>query len=189
VSDFKTRTMLLLALALPAISWFPLTAQRPGTFELGGFGNWARFDSVLGYENSIGAGGRLGLFIVQGLAIEADFSYTETVDAAGDVISIAPIRTRLVYHTPSLWNVGLLMGAGFVHNEYRLSSRGADNGATGLAGLRIRFVPGFAVRLEALGEYVPGTILLVQDEDNGPPLNILQFGLQVGVSFYMRLVN
>ena len=81
--------VLLFALA-GALGAGPLAAQSGGTVELGVFGRWTRFADALKTdvtnklpaENKIGAGLRLGIFVVKNLEIEADASYAKA-DAAG----------------------------------------------------------------------------------------------------------
>src|SRR5688500_3740083 len=55
----------------------PAAAQRPGTVEVGGFGQWTWFDDNAGRpnavpENGLGYGGRLGVFVTPRWQIEGD---------------------------------------------------------------------------------------------------------------------
>src|SRR5665811_1909796 len=59
----------------------PVVAQRPGTVEVGGFGQWTWFDDDAGAPNAvpkdgIGYGGRLGVFLTPTWQIEGDGYYS-----------------------------------------------------------------------------------------------------------------
>jgi len=136
----------------------PVMAQSPGTFELGGFGRYTWFDSHLHFSdrfgNRAGAGGRLGIFLLQNLAVEADGSYTQTRSQGGTPVRAEPFHARLVYNLPLGDQVAFLLGAGYTDQLFRQGYRETRSGAGGLAGFRLgRGV--LSLRLEATGDYIP----------------------------------
>jgi hypothetical protein len=50
----------------------PTAAQKPGSFELDGFGTWTKFDESLVLKDRFGVGGLLGFFIAKNIALEGD---------------------------------------------------------------------------------------------------------------------
>jgi len=132
----------------------PLVGQSAGTFELGGFGRYTWFDKHLHFTNKVGAGGRLGVFIVRNLAIEADGSYTQTHSQGNTSLRAEPFHARLVYNLPLGDQAAFLLGAGYTDQLFRQGYRETRSGAGGLAGLRVgRGL--VSLRLEGTGDYIP----------------------------------
>ena len=137
-----------------AVAAVPLSAQHAGTVEIGVLGRWTDFGSPIKLdsannlpgENGIGFGGRLGIFVVRHLEVEADASYTK-VDAArigsasyASQGSMPGSRTT----SRSAGKSAFLLGARYFHNSYGDAADYDDSGIGGLAGFR--FGP---VRVEA----------------------------------------
>ena len=141
--------LLLLAGAMPGL------AQRPGTVEIGAFGRFTKFESKLNFDDRLGVGGRLGIFVAQNLAVEGDVTYTRTKSQAGDELRHTPIHARLIYNIPAGEKAAVLVGAGYVRNLFRASYRETESGFGGLLGLRYDLGSMFAVRIDATGDYIP----------------------------------
>jgi peptidoglycan-associated lipoprotein len=148
------------------------SAQSPGTLLVGGFVQWAKYDSNWGVDNSfgksIGYGGRLGAFIAPNWNLEADAQYTpgqaatgtnyKGIGVPGGDVKTSTMTARLVYSFP-LGNVpSFHLGAGGALENFR----GAENaggqtyqfGANGLAGFNLGF-GGFSFRVDGFVNYFP----------------------------------
>ncbi len=155
----------ILAMAAAAALLLPemAVAQRAGTIELGAVGRFTVYDSEVGVENSLGGGGRAGLFVLPNLSVEVDWTYAEPEleDQPGwqgrTFISHELISGRLLYNHGLGESVSLLLGAGYSHDNYsrprRVGARGGGPG--GLLGLRFNFNEIFSARIEGFGYYVP----------------------------------
>jgi outer membrane protein OmpA-like peptidoglycan-associated protein len=135
-----------------------LSAQEPGTVEIGGFGQFTRFDenTTLTQDGSWGAGGLLGVFLARNLALEGAWSRTWTEDASAPAVDGTwdAWRGRLVYGLPLSYWVQPLLGIGYVHNVYSDAVNGEDDGVTGLLGLKVYFSHRVALRSDAQLDYV-----------------------------------
>ena len=163
----------------------PAAAQGPGgplagTIEIGGFGQWTRFDENAGRPNAVpedgfGYGARLGFFLTPRLQIEGDgwFSpqdrdLSEAFCCSGNQpteIDASGLALRLNYNFP----LGLMggrsqfvLGAGATRTNYAFrggnvaDSSAASFGASALAGLRIGIMDHLAIRLDGVADYMPG---------------------------------
>jgi outer membrane protein OmpA-like peptidoglycan-associated protein len=137
-------------IALAVLAAAPAPGQRPGTVELGAFGRYSRFDRSLGWDNTFGAGGRLGVFIAPGLALEASAAYVSVNGPHNKPIQLVPINARLLYVVPLANQLGLLLGAGYVRNNYTNTIGSWEDGASALLGLRFGVANRVALRLEAI---------------------------------------
>lgn len=165
----------LAALLLTAGVPSPAAAQEAGTVEIGGFGRYTVFDIDLKLKNQIGAGGRLGVFVVPNLAVEGDASYTSTdIKTTTLKVSYVPLHARLIYNVPVGPKTAWLLGAGYAHNQYGKNGTGSDDGAAGLVGLRFMVGKTFSVRLDGTLDYMP-----YKTPGAG---NLTHFGLQAGLS-------
>ncbi|MBK9068180.1 MAG: hypothetical protein IPL76_15090 [Gemmatimonadetes bacterium] len=94
---------------LLALAAAPLVAQAPGTVEVGAFGRFSHYDSDLNFDDRVGVGGRLGIFVLTNLALGADAAYNPTYTSTDVYVRNFPLHGRLVYnlpiggHTPSCW--------------------------------------------------------------------------------------
>src|SRR5512146_585510 len=139
--------------ALTALTAVPAPAQRPGTVELGAFGRYSKFDRSLGWDNAFGGGGRLGVFIAPGLALEASAAYVSVNGPLNSNIQVVPINARLLYAVPLADQFALLLGAGYVRNNYTNTTGSWEDGASGLLGLRFGLSDRVALRLEAVEDF------------------------------------
>lgn len=175
--------VLLFALA-GALGAGPLAAQSGGTVELGVFGRWTRFADALKTdvtnklpaENKIGAGLRLGIFVVKNLEIEADASYAKADAAGGGKVRYLPIHAGLTYNFPLANKVAFLLGARYVRNMYGEDADFNDSGIGGVGGFR--FGP---LRVEATFDQT-----LKDDPDHGKYHN---FGIDAGLSLLLGGCN
>ena len=139
--------------ALAALSAAPAPGQRPGTVELGAYGRYTKFDRSLGWENAFGGGGRLGVFIAPGLALEASAAYLTVNGPLNRQIHLVPMNARLLYAVPLANQFALLLGAGYVRNNYTNTTGSWEDGASGLLGLRFGVANRVALRLEAIEDF------------------------------------
>ncbi len=156
----------------------PAFAQRAGAFEIGGFGRYSYFDRDRQVDDKIGGGGRFGIFFVRNLALEADASYTSTrIKNTGTKFSYVPIRGRITYHVPLGANSAILIGAGYVHNDFRKGVQAKEDGATGLLGLRLGITNSLAFRVEGTADYLRYKSAGTQ--------NFTDLGVQAGLSLLL----
>jgi outer membrane protein OmpA-like peptidoglycan-associated protein len=155
----------------------PCAAQSPGTFEIGGFGRYTKFDDTLNLDDKVGAGGTLGIFFVRNLAFEAEGAYTKTNLSTGSApdVSNIPLRGRLTYHIPlGGYASAIRLGAGYVRNMYRETQDFDDDGVTGLLGLRVGLGEKFALQADGTVDYAPSP-----DGDRAD--DYLNWGAQAGI--------
>ena len=166
-----------------------LDAQQPWTIELGGLARYSLYDDEVGIENGFGLGGRVGLFILENVSIEAEASYGEPdlTDQPGfqgrSFISHLLYQGRLLY---TYWlndDAGLLVGAGYAYDNYsrprNVAARGGGPG--GLVGLRYRFSDTFSARVEGTGYFVSEDV----NAHVAPRPSTFNLGLQAGLSLML----
>ena len=170
----KTPTLRAAALAL-AFFGSSAAAQSPGTAELGLFAQASYFDQSLRMEQGRGgAGVRLGIFALPNVDLEAEGAFVPTDGPQGHIYYI-PLRARLVLNIPAGEHGAVLLGGGYVRNEYRHDADFHDDGITGLVGARVG-LPGITtIRLASYIDYIPSP-------SNGAGYH-LNWGLQAGFSF------
>jgi outer membrane protein OmpA-like peptidoglycan-associated protein len=166
------------AAALLAAAASPLAAQRTGSVEVGAFAQASYFDRTLGFDQGSGGGGaRVGFFLLRALSLEAEGAFIPTDRGVGEDVEYFPLRGNLVLNVPAGEHTALLLGGGYVHNEYRNEVRGSDDGATGHVGLRLG-LPGLpSVRLATYVDYIPSPL-------NGAGEN-WNWGIQAGLSLLL----
>jgi outer membrane protein OmpA-like peptidoglycan-associated protein len=170
------RLGLVLVTALVGASDLP--AQRAGTFEVGLFPTIAYFDKSLRLNQATaGPGARIGFFLTDRLAIEADGSWVPTNSANGLDVKYMPLHARLVANFPAGEYVGLLLGAGYAHSRYRDEYKLSDHGVTGGAGIRLGLGDVASIRIDTYVDYIPSP-------DKGGKDN-WNWGLQPGLSFLL----
>ena len=156
----------------------PVDAQRPGTVELGIFGGATKFDDALRLNGAFSVGGRLGVFLLPGLALEADLANGRPVVFNGSSIpatrngrsSYAPVHVRLAYNMMMGWRGGLIAGAGFVRTDYGVPY---GFGANGLLGFRVGLMDRLQIRADGLVDYM----------GNWKPEATTNFSGRLGISF------
>ena len=182
----------ILAGALLLAGSAPLTAQKAGTVEIGGFGRYTWLDKSLNFDSRVGVGGRLGVFFARNLAVELDGSYTPTYARDGEFVRYIPLHARLTYNIPVGEYYSLIVGAGYVDNWFRKSYKETQSGAGGLLGVRIGLGDVASIRLDGTADYifkpesrfskgeaigVQGIAGIKKDDKN------LHWGAQAGLSF------
>lgn len=150
----RMRTGLFTALLL-LVGGMPLHAQKPGTVEIGAFGRYTKFESKLNFDNRLGVGGRLGVFVVPNLALEGDVSYTRTKTKGNLDVRYTPVHARLIYNIPVSDDAAVLVGAGYVRNIFRANYRETNSGVGGLLGVRFGLGSVLALRVDGIGDYIP----------------------------------
>lgn len=143
-----------LAATLLVASAAPALAQKPGTVELGAFGRFTKFDKAVNFDDRVGIGARLGVFVLPNLAIEGDASYTATYTVNEDFVRNIPIHARLVYNFPVGEHGALLLGGGYVRNMFRKNYVESGNGFGGLVGVRLGTGNVLSIRIDATGDYI-----------------------------------
>jgi len=167
----------------------PLSAQKAGTVELGAFGRFTKFESKLNFDDRIGVGGRVGIFVVRNLALEGDVTYTRTKSQGDLDVRHTPIHARLVYAIPASEKASVLVGAGYVRNIFRANYIETNSGIGGLLGVRFGLADPLALRIDATGDYIP-----TAESDAVPPQvagvehkkSNFHFGIQAGLSLLLR---
>jgi outer membrane protein OmpA-like peptidoglycan-associated protein len=169
---------LLLASAIPAF------AQKPGTIELGAFGRYTWFDKHLDFDKKVGVGGRLGIFVLRNLSLEADGSYTATNAQGGELVRAEPLHGRLVYNAPLGAHSAFLLGAGYTRQLFRTNYRETKSGAGGLVGLRLGTGDVLSIRIDGTGDYIPKaeTETFLQLPGVTQHKSNLHWGIQAGLS-------
>jgi outer membrane protein OmpA-like peptidoglycan-associated protein len=164
------------AFVLAAAITSPLQAQRTGTVEIGAFAQATYFDRSLHFHQGSGGGGaRLGFFFTPVLEVEGEGAFVSTTGRGGLDVNYFPLRGSLLLNIPAGEHSSLLLGGGYVHNEYRDDLDGSDDGATGLLGVRLG-LPGLpSIRLATYLDYIPSP-------SNGASEN-WNWGIQAGLSF------
>lgn len=179
------RSLLLASVLLGAAS--PAFAQKSGAVELGGFGRWTKFDTNLNFDNKIGVGGRLGIFLMPNLAVEGDASYTTTQSAGGADVHYIPVHAGLTLNVP-VGGAALLLGGRYVRNLFRSSYRETESGVGGLAGIRIGTSGPLSFRIDGTVDYIPTA------ESNAAPPQVagitvkksnVHLGAQAGLSLLL----
>ena len=182
------RPMRWIPAALLALAAAPLVAQAPGTVEVGAFGRFSHYDADLGFDDRVGVGGRLGIFVLKNLAIEADAAYNPTYSSTDVYIRNFPLHGRLVYNLPLGGHTAFLLGGGYAHNLFRKGYDESKGGPGALAGLRLGTGGTLSIRLDGTLDYIasaeskggPFPALGVKQADNN-----LNWGFQAGLSLLL----
>ena len=133
----RPRTSRVSRLALVAALAWTLPARAPaqqtGTVEGGAFARYTDFDHSLALARSVGAGGRVGVFVRPNVAVELDLSSASATRAGGASVSHAPLHAWLVY-SPSLNpRATLLFGGGIGRPRYGVAAACAEQREDGRA--------------------------------------------------------
>lgn len=143
--------------SVTAASAARLSAQSPGTVEVGAFGQYTRTDAAWEVKNGWGAGGRLGVFLTSHLELEAaasSSSFTNEPPRASGSSSEQTFNGQFTYNIPfgaggRTHDLLLEAGAGgerFAgHNDFSVPLGG---------GLRVALGDVVALRFDGIVEYV-----------------------------------
>ncbi len=165
------------ALALVAA---PLTAQQPGTVELGLFSRMTWFDDAnpISEVPPIGIGARLGVFPIPNLALEVSGSYSDThIELTEDDVNYLPLRGLAVLNIPA-GDVIPMIGAGFSMSRYSGAIDETDTGISGLLGIRAYYTDRTSVRTEVTLDYISSPF-----NEGGDVDRHLNWGWQLGLSY------
>ena len=162
----------------------PAAAQRTGTIEVGGFLRFTDFDNSLNISNTLGVGGRLGVFLIPRVSVEAEFSTTSTDSGPNLDVKHTPFHLFGVYNHPADARADIVIGIGYVHNKYSDGISSTDNGVAGLVGVRYRFRDLLALRLDANEDFMPSPA------NKSPSASFNgNLGLQLGVSVIVNTLK
>ena len=162
----------------------PAAAQRTGTIEIGGFARFTDFDNSLNISNSLGVGGRVGVFLLPRLSVEAEFSTTSTDSGPNLNVKHTPFHVFGVYNHPADPRADIVIGLGYVHNKYSDGVSTTDNGLAGLVGVRYRFRDLLALRIDANEDFMPSPA------NKSPSASFNgNLGLQLGVSVMINVMK
>ena len=162
----------------------PAAAQRTGTIEVGGFLRFTDFDNSLNISNTLGVGGRLGVFLIPRVSVEAEVSTTSTDSGPNLDVKHTPFHLFGVYNHPADARADIVIGIGYVHNKYSDGISSTDNGVAGLVGVRYRFRDLLALRLDANEDFMPSPA------NKNPNASFTgNLGLQLGVSVMLNVMK
>jgi outer membrane protein OmpA-like peptidoglycan-associated protein len=135
----------------------PASAQRWGSVELGGFGQYTNFGNVLQLDNKLGFGGMAGFFILPNVAAEADVAFSSTTGPLSGEITYRPWHVRLAYHLPLSEQLKLALGVGYTQGVYDgdPTPNQYEDAAGALVGLKYYFKPSWAFNAEVLFDKFP----------------------------------
>ncbi|MHB8078101.1 MAG: OmpA family protein [Candidatus Krumholzibacteriia bacterium] len=171
----RIQTLLALAVIVTAV---PALAQEPGTVEAGLFWRgWMWGHQTQLKDDWAGGGGRLGLFFLRNVELEAAAAYNQVDHTSGLTANVVPLTARLVWNAPVTEDLALLLGAGFTHIKYGGDFDAQGNGLDALAGLRLKASDHVSLRLE-------GTLdRLHRPLNSGAQTAVGDFGVQAGLSW------
>ena len=160
----------------------PIAAQRPGSFEIGGFVRYTDFDNSLLVSNKMGVGGRIGVGLPARFSIEGDFASVSTERPGSITVKHTPYHLFLLYNVPASAKSQVIVGAGYVHNKYGFSgSDTTDSGIAGIVGVRVRVQDMIAARIDVGEDFIP------TPANQGPGQSFNgNLAIQVGVSFLLN---
>ncbi|HEU4763037.1 MAG TPA: OmpA family protein [Gemmatimonadales bacterium] len=149
------RRSFLLCLGLALATTGTVAAQQApgkGSVDLGLYGRYAMYPDQLNASGGIGGGGRLGIHLGKGIAVEADYSLVRSHDKDNTDLDILdrPLRIRLAYHKPLSESFKLILGAGWANESIDPKTRGAitHSGGDFLVGFQHDFTQTMGLRVE-----------------------------------------
>jgi len=135
-----------------------LEAQHQFQFEVGGFATYTRFDQAFNLDNQVGGGGRLGFWITDAVALEADGLYQRPkAKGGGSDFPVWFAGGSVVLSFGSQKSFYIL--GGYSALDFNSSGAGGfrDGAVHGAIGDRIYISDRAALRLEAGAYYSPNT--------------------------------
>lgn len=135
----------------------PAAAQQWKSLELGAFGQYTSFGNVLELDNTLGAGGMAGLFLLPNLVAEGDISFMRTDGPLSGKITHRPVHARLAYHIPLTQPLRLAVGLGYTLGVYDgdPTPNQYEDAVGAVVGLKYYFKPSWAFNVEALFDKFP----------------------------------
>jgi hypothetical protein len=153
----------VLAVAVPA------KAQQRGTVEFGAFASLTSFDHRLDMNNSWGAGGRVGVFLVPRLSLEFEGGGSRAGRTLGlQSVNVGVLSARVTVVPLTFAPVSVLLGVGVDHMDtYFFESYGVH----GLLGAKFALSNGVALRVDGI-------------ESFNAHHKFMDMGLHLGLSVY-----
>jgi peptidoglycan-associated lipoprotein len=145
---FVRTTTIGVALLVAAASAAPAASQVRGTMEFGGFGSGTSYDSSLDMDNSFGAGGRIGVFIMPWLSAEFEGGGSTASRSLGLAdVNVGMVAARLTAVPLKAGPLSLLVGAGV--NDFDTNFH-VSYGVHGLLGAKYAINDNIALRVDAI---------------------------------------
>ena len=141
-------------LGFAAMMWaLPAAAQERGTMEFGAFGSAAKFDEKLTLKTGYGGGGRIGMYLDRGLAVEFEDAEMRATRPGGlKDVNVGILSGRLVATPFTSGALSLLVGAGAgVSTETNfLHTYGVD----ALVGARLALTDNVSLRVDGVWDWL-----------------------------------
>jgi outer membrane protein OmpA-like peptidoglycan-associated protein len=171
---------------LLAIVTSPAASQRAGTLEFGAYAQATYFEESIRFERGSGGGGiRFGFFPLPHLELEAEGAFVPTEGPGGLDVSYIPLRARLQFNVPVGEHGALLVGGGYVRNEFGRDLDTHEDGITGLLGARLGLPGSTSIRLSTYIDYIPSPSLAFYPGATLDPDYNVNWGIQAGLSFLL----
>ena len=137
----------------------PALAQNRGWLEVGAFGAHSFFDRQYVFDNELGIGGRVGVFLHPMFQLEGEGQYMD-LDVNGTEFrpngrqaNYTPLYLRGTANFPVSANgFAFTTGAGITRTSYRYTY---NWGASGSVGVKIPLMSIAALRIEGVADYLP----------------------------------
>ncbi len=140
------RSIMIVTAALAVA--MPGTAQERGTIEFGGFASGTSFDNSLNMNNSFGAGGRVGVFVLPWLSLEFDgLGSTASRTLGLQDVNVGMVHARVTAVPLKMGRTSLLIGAGV--NDFDTNFH-LSYGIHGLVGAKFDLNDNLALRVDAI---------------------------------------
>jgi hypothetical protein len=160
-----------------AIVASPALAQSRGWFEFGAYAAHSFFDSDLPFDNELGLGGRVGIFLSPMFELEGEGHYMD-LDVGGqefrvndDQANYTPLYLRGTAHFPISTNgMAFTAGAGITRSSYRYTYNWGPSAAVGV---KIPIMSNAIIRVDGVADYLPTP-------------KTTNLNLRAGLSFYNR---
>ncbi|MCC7002691.1 MAG: OmpA family protein [Gemmatimonadaceae bacterium] len=177
------KSLYLLGTALALGIATPVMAQEEGAIDLGAYVRATMADDQLTDEMPLGLGGRLGIFLKRGFALELELSQNETKKEAYTLMR--PFSARLAYHYNVTDNWSAIAGAGWTRNWIDPQGPGelwADDGPSFLLGVQRRMTERMSLRVDGVYEHHRSPIFQTQTND----IAMSHFALQAGLAWRFK---
>jgi len=123
----------LLLLAAPALG-----AQQKMAAELGIFGQYSKYDNFTGLSNGIGAGARLGVYVLRNFALEYEGDFTKTKSSRLGDLTALNNRIDGILYFPVSDRLRFLVGGGWTGTQYHTDTtkNQYDSGGNAVVGFK-----------------------------------------------------
>jgi OmpA-OmpF porin, OOP family len=123
----------LLLLAAPALG-----AQQNIAAEVGVFGQFSKYDNFTGLTNGIGAGARLGVYLLRNFGLEYEGDFTKTKSSRLGDLTALNNRIDGILYVPVSDRLRLLVGGGWTGTQYHsdTTKNQFDSGGNAVLGFK-----------------------------------------------------